>query len=55
MTGMSETIKNETKQQKIRFLPTLLGALAAGILGNALIGKGVIRAGEEVIRAGQNF
>ena len=33
----------------------LLGTLAASILGKALIGKGVIRAGEGVIRAIQNF
>ena len=33
----------------------LLGTLAASILGNALAGKGVIRADEGVIRAGQNF
>ena len=33
----------------------LLGTLAASILGSALIGKGVIRAGEGVIRAIQNF
>ena len=33
----------------------LLGTLAASILGNALAGKGVIRVGERVIKAGQNF
>ena len=33
----------------------LLGILAASILGSALTGKGVIRTGESVIRAGQNF
>ena len=33
----------------------LLGTLAASILGNALIGKGVIRAVEGIIRAGENF
>ena len=32
----------------------LVGTLAATILGNALTGKGVKRAGEGVIRAGQN-
>ena len=32
----------------------LLGTLAASIFGNALTEKGVIRAGELVIRAGQN-
>ena len=53
--GISETTKNEAKEQKDRFLPMLLGTLAASILGNAFSGRGVIRAGEEVIRAGQNF
>ena len=33
----------------------LLGTLAASILGNALSGRGVIRASEGVIRAGQHF
>ena len=50
---ISETIKNEAKQQKGRFLPMLLGTLAARILGTALSGRGVIRAGEEAIRAGE--
>ena len=53
--GVSETIKNEAKEQKSRFLPILLGTLAASILGNALAGKGVIRADEGIITAGQNF
>ena len=52
---VSETIKNEPKEQKSRFLPILLGTLAASILGNALTGKGVIRADEGIITAGQNF
>ena len=53
--GISERIKNETKEQKGEFLPMLLGTLAAGLLGSALTGKGVIRAGEGTIRAGQDF
>ena len=53
--GIRETIKHEAKEQKGRFLPILLGTLPASILGNVLTGKGVIRDGEEVIRAGQNF
>ena len=32
-----------------------LGALTASILGNALSGRGVIRAGEGVIIAGETF
>ena len=41
--GTSETIKNETKQQKRRFLPM---TLAFSLLGGALTGKEVIRVGE---------
>ena len=44
--GISETIKNETKEQKGGFVPLLLGTLAASLLGSVLTGKGVIRAGE---------
>ena len=53
--GISETNKNEAKEQKGRFLPMLLGTLVASILGNALTGKGVKRVGEGTIRAGENF
>ena len=52
---VSETIKNKIKQQKGGFLLKLLGTLAASLLGGALTGKGVIRAGEAVIRASENF
>ena len=52
---INETIKNEEKEQKGRFLPMLLRTLAARILGSALSGRGVIGAGEETIRAGENF
>ena len=53
--GVSETIKNETKEQKGQLLSMLLGTLAVSLLGSTLAGKGVIRAGEETIRADQNF
>ena len=33
----------------------LLGTLDASILGNALIGRGVIRAVEGTIKAGEDF
>ena len=55
MKIVSETIRNKTKEQKGEFLPMLLGTLAARLLGSALIGRGVIRAAEGRIRAGQNF
>ena len=53
--GINETIKNEAKEQKGGFLPMLLGTLAASMLGSALTGRGVIRAGKDAIRAGENF
>ena len=53
--GISETIKNEAKEQKDGLLPMLLGTLADIILENALLGNGVIRADEGPIRAEQNF
>ena len=52
---ISETTKNEAKEQQGRCRPMLLGTLAASTLGNALTVKGVIRAGKRVITAGQNF
>ena len=49
--GISETVRKiEAKEQKGRFLPMLLGILAASILG-----KGVIKAGKDTIRADQDF
>ena len=45
LKGVSETIKNEAKEQNGGFLSMLLGTLAASLLGNMLAGKGVIRAG----------
>ena len=55
MKRISETIKNEAKEQKDGFLGMLLGTLAVSILGNALAGQRVIRAGEGTIRADQKF
>ena len=47
--GVSETIQNEAKKQKVGFLSMLLGTLGASLLGNILAGKGVIRAGDGAI------
>ena len=52
---ISETIKNETKEQKGILLSVLLGTLAATLLVSSLTGRGVIRAGEGTIRAGENY
>ena len=43
LKGVSETIKNETKEQKGGALGMILGTLAASLLGNLLSGKGVYR------------
>ena len=46
LKGISETIKDEAKEQKGGLLSMLLGTLGASLLGNMIAGKGVIRAGE---------
>ena len=43
--GVTETIKNETKEQKGGFLGTLVGTLGSVLLGNSLSGKGIVWAG----------
>ena len=53
--GVSETIKNEAKQQKGGFLGMLLRTLGASFLGNLLTGKGTIRASEITIRTARIF
>ena len=55
MRGIHETIKDEIKEQKSASLSILLGTLAVSILENALSVREIIKADEEVIRAGQNF
>ena len=50
--AVSETIKNEVKEQKGRFLGMLLGTLGASLLGNLSTSKGKIRAGEDTVRVG---
>ena len=47
---ISETIKNDAKEQKGRFLEILLGILCASSLGHVLTRQGVIRAGEGTTR-----
>ena len=48
---ISKTIENETKEQRGGFLSVLLGTLGASLLGNLLAGKGMLRAGEGIVRA----
>ena len=45
LKGVTNTIKNKTKEQKENFLSMLLGTLVATSLGNLLSGKGIVRAG----------
>ena len=58
LKGVTETIKNETKEQKDGLSSILLGTLGASLLENLLIGKGIVRAtsgikkGKEIVRAG---
>ena len=55
-SGVSETIKNEAKEQRGGFLSTLLGTLGASLLGNLLTGgKGVICAGEGIKKKNQIY
>ena len=46
LKGITETIKNEAKEQKGGFLSMLLEILASTLLGNMLSGKGIIKAGD---------
>ena len=56
LKGVSETIQNEAKEQRGGFISMLLGTIGASLLGDLLTknlsGKGTIRVGEGVIRAG---
>ena len=54
LKGVSKTIENETKEQRGGFLSMLLGRLGASLLGNLLTGgKGMMRTGEGIVRAGE--
>ena len=52
LEGVSETSKNEAKEQNGGFLSMSLGRLDATILRNMLAGEGIIRAGEGTARVG---
>ena len=56
LDGITETVKNEVKEQKGGCLSMLLSSLGASLLSDLLTknlsGRGVIRAGEGTIRAG---
>ena len=45
LKGVTKTIENERKKQKVGLLSMLLGTLGASLLGSLLTGKGIVRAG----------
>ena len=53
--GISKTIKNATKAQKVKFLGMLLGTWGARWLENPLTAKDTVRAGEGTTRAVHGF
>ena len=53
LKGVTKAIEFETKNQSGGFLSMLLGTLGASLLGNLLSGKGLARAGEAIVRAGE--
>ena len=53
LKGVSKTIENEIKEQRGGFLSMLLGTLGASLLGNLLTVKGIMRAGDGIVRAGE--
>ena len=58
LKGVTEIIKNETKEQHEGFLGILVVTLGSILLGNLLSGKGIVRAGsgnkkgKGIVRAG---
>ena len=51
LKGVTESIQNEVKEQKGRFLTVLLGTLGASLLRSLLAEKGTNRAGEGIVTA----
>ena len=46
LKGVTKTVQNEVKEQKVGFISMLLGTSGASLLGNVLTGKGIYRAGK---------
>ena len=55
LKGVTESVQNELKEQKGRFLSMLLGTLGPSLLGNPLTGKGVNKKGKRIHRAGEGI
>ena len=53
LNGVTKSVQNEIKEQKGGFLSMLLGTLGASLLENLLAGKGISRAREGIVRAGE--
>ena len=53
LKGVKKIIENETKEQRGGFLSLLLGTLRVSLLGNLLSRKGIMRAGEGIVRASE--
>ena len=51
LTGISETIRNEAKEQKDGFLGILIGTLETSLLGNTLMDKTAVTASDAFIQA----
>ena len=45
LKGVTKTIINEIKEQRVEFLSILLGTLGTNLLGNLLTGKWIVRTG----------
>ena len=52
---VSETDKIEIRKKRCEHFGMLLGALVAGLLGNTLAVKGIIKIGEVINRQGQEI
>ena len=55
LKGITESVQNEIKEQKDRFLSMVLGTLGASLLENFLTGKGVTKKGKGIHRAGKGI
>ena len=55
LKGITESIRNEIKEQEGRFLSMLLATLGASLLGNLLTGKGVNKKGKGIHRSGEGI
>ena len=53
LTGVTETVQHEVKEQNGGFLSMLLGILGASLLGNILVGKGINKKGQGMNRAAE--